>query len=85
MEQDITEIVVRLVYQLALILTVAKVGGEICVRYLKVPPVLGELVAGVIIGPFALGGIVIGGAGPVFLIPAAYAEAAIGVPISSEL
>ena len=55
MEQHITEIVVRLVYQLSLILLVAKVGGEICVRYLKVPPVLGELAAGIIIGPFALG------------------------------
>ena len=85
MEQHITEIVVRLVYQLSLILLVAKVGGEICVRYLKVPPVLGELAAGIIIGPFALGGIVIGGAGPIFPVPVPYAEDAIGVPMSSEL
>ena len=57
MEEDITELVTRLILQLALILLAAKVGGEISVRYLKVPSVLGELVAGAIIGPFVLGSI----------------------------
>ncbi len=57
MEEDITELVTRLILQLALILLAAKLGGEISVRYLKVPSVLGELVAGAIIGPFVLGSI----------------------------
>lgn len=66
MDQDFTELVTRLVFQLALILAAAKIGGEICDRYLKVPPVLGELVVGIIIGPFALGGFSFLGLGPLF-------------------
>ena len=46
MDQDFTELVTRLVFQLAVILAAAKIGGEICERYLKIPPVLGELLAG---------------------------------------
>ena len=42
---------------LAVILVAAKVGGEIAERYLKIPALLGELGAGIIIGPHALGGI----------------------------
>ena len=49
--------VVRLVFQLALILFAAKVAGEVFQRYLKLPVVLGEVAVGVAIGPFALGGI----------------------------
>ena len=49
--------VVRLVFQLALILFAAKVGGEIFQRYLRLPVVLGEVAVGIVIGPFALGGI----------------------------
>jgi len=41
-----------------LILLAARVGGELFERYLKQPPVLGELVAGIIISPFALGGLI---------------------------
>ena len=41
-----------------LILLAARIGGELFERYLKQPPVLGELVAGIIISPFALGGLV---------------------------
>jgi Kef-type K+ transport system membrane component KefB len=52
---DIIHLVARFVLQLSLILFAAKVGGEICERWLKQPAVLGELVSGVIIGPFALG------------------------------
>jgi len=54
---DITEIVTRLVLQLAIILVAAKIGGEVAERVFKQPSVLGELVAGMIIGPFALGGV----------------------------
>ena len=49
--------VVRLVFQLALILFAAKGGGEIFQRYLRLPVVLGEVAVGIVIGPFALGGI----------------------------
>ena len=66
MDQDFTELVTRLVFQLAVILVAAKIGGEVCERYLKVPPVLGELVVGIIIGPFALGGFSFLGLGPLF-------------------
>ena len=55
--ENATETVTRLVFQLAVILVCAKLGGELSERFLKMPAVLGELGAGIIIGPFALGGI----------------------------
>lgn len=58
--------VALLVLQIAFILAAAKIVGEITERYLKQPSVLGELVAGMIIGPYALGGISIGSIGPLF-------------------
>ena len=51
------EQIVRLVLQLAAILIAAKLAGEIFERFLKMPAVLGELAAGIVIGPFALGGV----------------------------
>ena len=39
-----------------MILIAAKLGGELFERFLKQPSVLGELLAGAAIGPFALGG-----------------------------
>ena len=52
---------------LSVILVAAKVGGEIAERYLKIPPLIGELCAGIIIGPYALGGIrFLDLAGPLF-------------------
>ncbi len=56
MEQGV-EGVTRLVFQLAVILAAAKIGGEATERLLKMPAVLGELAVGIVIGPFALGGI----------------------------
>ena len=50
-----THAITRLVFQLGAILIAAKLGGEVCERYLKMPAVLGELAAGILIGPFALG------------------------------
>ena len=64
--EELTHLVTRIVLQLALILAAAKIAGEVAERYLRVPPVLGELGAGIIIGPFALGGIAILGLGPLF-------------------
>jgi Kef-type K+ transport system membrane component KefB len=43
------------ILQLAVVLVAAKLGGAVADRF-KIPGVLGELAAGVIIGPFALGG-----------------------------
>ena len=85
MDQDFTELVTRLVYQLAVILAAAKIGGEICERYLKVPPVLGELVVGIIIGPFALGGVSFFGLGSLFEQVSASNGAGGAIPVSIEL
>ncbi|MDE2968912.1 MAG: cation:proton antiporter [Chloroflexota bacterium] len=64
--EDLVHIITRVVLQVGIILIAAKIAGEISERYLRVPPVLGELGAGVIIGPFALGGIAFFGLDPIF-------------------
>lgn len=64
--EELTHLVTRTILQLFVILVAAKVAGEISQRYLKIPPVLGELAAGIVIGPFALGGVEIGSLGPIF-------------------
>ncbi len=68
--ENITELVTRIAFLLAIVLLAAKLTGEVFEKYLKVPSVLGELVAGMIIGPYALGGLAIpiGGfsLGPIF-------------------
>ena len=46
------------VIQLSVIFIAARVSGEITERIFKAPGVLGELVIGMIIGPFALGGMI---------------------------
>jgi Kef-type K+ transport system membrane component KefB len=81
---EVTEIVTRLLIQLAVILFAAKLAGEIATRYLKLPSVLAELGAGVIIGPFALGGIAIPGLGPLFPVPEVDGVPAV-IPVSNEL
>ncbi len=53
---SITVSMANLVIQLGLILFAAKMGGILAVK-LRLPSVLGELLAGVLIGPFALGSI----------------------------
>ena len=58
--------ITELLFQLAIILVAAKAGGELFQRFIKMPPVLGELTVGIIIGPFALGGIEIARMGPLF-------------------
>ena len=49
------EVYFKFILSFGLILIAARIGGELAERYLKQPPVLGELVAGIIISPFALG------------------------------
>jgi Kef-type K+ transport system membrane component KefB len=48
----------KFILTFGLILLAARIGGELFERYLKQPPVLGELIAGIIISPFALGGLI---------------------------
>ena len=57
---DITEIITNLVFQLAVIIFAARIFGKLAAR-VGIPSVLGELIAGIIIGPFALGGIALPG------------------------
>jgi Kef-type K+ transport system membrane component KefB len=54
-EQGITHEVTILILQLAFIFLIARVSGEIFERYLKQPSVLGELVAGMLFGPYLFG------------------------------
>lgn len=84
MEQSVADPISRLVLQLSLILFAAKVGGELAERLLKQPAVLGELAAGVLIGPYALGALPLPFVGPIF--PLATSEhGPVLVPVSSEL
>ncbi len=64
MHEELTHVVVRLAFQLGIILIVAKLSGELVERVFHQPAVIGELLAGVIIGPFALGGIELTNFGP---------------------
>ncbi len=82
-ETEATQVILLLLLQLAVILFAAKVAGELAQRLLRVPPVLAELAAGVLIGPYALGGMAIPGFGPLFPLPAG--AAAGGLPVGSEL
>jgi len=76
------EVVAELILLLSIILIAAKIGGEISERYLKIPPVLGELVAGILISPFLLGGIHWFGGGAVFELPPGGTQ---GLPVEPQL
>ena len=54
MEENITEVITSLLFQLAVIFFAVRIFGRLATK-LKIPSVLGELVAGIIIGPYALG------------------------------
>ena len=54
MEENITEIVTSLLFQLAVIFFAVRIFGKLAVKA-GIPSVLGELVAGIVIGPYALG------------------------------
>ncbi len=85
MQEDLIHRVTILVLQLAVILAAAQVAGEVCERYLRIPAVLGELLAGVAIGPFALGGLALFGVGPLFPVPAVAVGGTTVIPVSLEL
>jgi Kef-type K+ transport system membrane component KefB/mannitol/fructose-specific phosphotransferase system IIA component (Ntr-type) len=53
---NVTELMSELVLQLGVIIFAVRLCGRL-VKRIGVPPVLGELLAGVLIGPYALGGV----------------------------
>jgi Kef-type K+ transport system membrane component KefB/mannitol/fructose-specific phosphotransferase system IIA component (Ntr-type) len=53
---NVTELMSELVLQLGVIIFAVRLGGRL-VKRMHIPPVLGELLAGVVIGPYALGGV----------------------------
>ena len=75
-------VVAELILLLSIILVAAKIGGEVSERYLKIPPVLGELGAGILISPFLLGGIHWFGGGAIFELP--HGESG-GIPVEPQL
>ncbi len=87
-EHGINSLIIRLLIQVAIILFAAKVAGELAARFLKLPAVLAELGVGVLIGPFALGGLSLTVAGftlgPLFPLPLTEGEPA-AIPVSNEL
>jgi len=84
--QPVALIVAQLTLQVAFVLGAARIGGELAERWLRQPAVLGELAAGVLIGPFALGGLALpvlgvafpGRDGPVAVSDELYALAQLG-------
>ena len=69
-----------LVLQLGVILIATKFFGLFFSRVLKQPKVLGELVAGMVVGPYVLGAIPLGSIGPLFPVIADSS-----VPVSAAL
>ncbi len=57
-EHGITHMMMYLIIQLAVIIVCAKIGGFLAQKYLNMPSVLGELTSGMLIGPYALGGMI---------------------------
>lgn len=76
----LTEIMANLALQIGIILFAVRLGGRL-VKLAGIPPVLGELLAGIVIGPYALGGISLPGFPEgIFAVPEGSALA-----VSSEL
>ncbi len=74
----------HLILQLAVLLLVAKLFGLVFKKF-KQSEVLGELIGGMAVGPFALGGVDLPGIGPIFGHVAEAAGHTSGLPISGEL
>ena len=53
---SMTAVMTRLVLQLAVVMVAVRFFGHVFSRYLKQSRVLGELISGMVIGPYALGG-----------------------------
>jgi Kef-type K+ transport system membrane component KefB len=80
--EHLTHLMVMLTLQLAVVIAAAKLVGEFFERVLKQPAVLGELAAGLIIGPYALGGTSIGG---FVLFPEAHAALPGVIPVDETV
>ena len=74
---DLAHASAELALWLGVALLAAKLGAEFAERVLRQPAVVGELLAGMIVGPYALGGWDIGGFGSLFPHPD---PGALGVP-----
>lgn len=87
MEHGITHEITLLVLQLAFIILIARISGEIFERYFKQPAVLGELVAGMLFSPYLFGaGLWFPGIGHIFPPFAAESlEARSNIPVSFPL
>jgi Kef-type K+ transport system membrane component KefB/mannitol/fructose-specific phosphotransferase system IIA component (Ntr-type) len=57
---NVTELMAELALQLGILIFAVRLGGRL-VKKIGIPPVLGELLAGVCIGPYALGGVALPG------------------------
>lgn len=79
-EDAITSKMMLLVLQVGIILFIARLGGRLAERA-KMPGVLGELLAGIVIGPHALGALPIGSVFPQGMFPLSSPT----FPISAEL
>ncbi len=78
---DLVHRMMTLMLQLAVLIFAVRVGGN-AVRRLKMPGVLGELIAGIVIGPYLLGAVPL----PWFGFPhGLFPRAADGFPVSPEL
>ncbi len=74
---SITHLMMLLILQLAVIIIAAKLGGYLFQRFLQMPSVLGELTSGMLIGPYALGGMIdLPGLGSLFSEHAGFATSA---------
>jgi len=76
---EVARVMTEVALQLAVILISARLGGYLAQRYLRAPSVLGELAAGMLFGPYALGGVPLPGWGPVFPLKGG------PLPVSTEL
>ncbi len=81
--EGMMQLMQRFVLQVAVILLAARALGLLFRRVLRLPQVLGELCAGMLIGPHALGAVAIGPLPPLF--PAAAAAGSSVIPVSPEL
>jgi Na+:H+ antiporter len=84
-DANIVHQMMLLAFQLGVIIISAKLCGELFSRVFRMPAVLGELAAGLVIGPYALGAVALPVIGPLFPLTQAAQTAADGtviVPVS---
>lgn len=76
---DMAELMKHLVLQLAVIIICARLSGFVFKKFFQLPSVIGELIAGMVIGPYAFGRLSIPGVGVLFPLPHGM------MPVSPEL